>query len=101
MERSSLQDAIDRTAHSRMREAGITPTPDFDDEMARAMDAALDRMEDEGALRDEEKVRQAEANTIVLVRAVADEVRETGSASADAGVFRRALRRVCPLYPFC
>jgi hypothetical protein len=101
MERSSLQDTVDRTAHAMMRTVGITPTSEFEAEMARAMDTALDRMEEEGALQDEEKVRQAEANTAVLMTAVVEEARETASATADASVFRRALRRVCPLYPFC
>ena len=37
MEKSSLQEAIDRTAHARLQDSSITPTPDFDEEMARAM----------------------------------------------------------------
>lgn len=101
MERRELHEAIDRAAHERLNEVGVTPTSDFDDEMARAMDSAVDRMADEGALDDTLKLREAETNTVVLVDAITVEVREAGATAADASAFRRALRRVCPLYPFC
>lgn len=61
----------------------------------------IQKIETDGLLDNEEKIKEAEANLVKFVTEMKIEAHKLGLAALHENTFARAISKLCPLWPFC
>jgi hypothetical protein len=88
-------------AMAQDRAAGFGFAPGCEGLVLRLVRTGVQRLEAEGFLDDGDRIAIAEANLTIFISEMVIAARGFGLLELHENTFGEALRRLCPLFPFC
>jgi hypothetical protein len=108
---SEVQNRLAQAVHDLTERAGVTLDADAQERIGMLIGEAAARMEDEGALADEQRITEAEKAFLTLIRASLARSpkgleKRGGREAVGPSIVKEAalldgLRGICPIWPIC
>ena len=100
--RLRVQLRLNQFANRLLEKQGVGVTPSCEQMLQRLITTGVSRMEIQKALEREDKLRLTEEHLLSCIKMMAEQAQALGSFPVvDEAAFEAALKKLCPLWPFC
>ena len=100
--RLRVQLRLNHDASRLLEKQGVSVTTACEQMLQRMIATGLSRMEVQKALEREDKLRLAEEHLLSCIKMMVEQAQTLGSFPVvDEDAFEAALKKLCPLWPFC